>query len=79
MIHKPARYFSFPTWAGPGHTTGTGRPSGTSPMSRASAGRILRAPARPGRVVKVEEASLFESAVQRAAAYASTPWCLTFA
>jgi hypothetical protein len=32
-----------------------------------------------GRVVRVEEASLFEPAVQRGAAYASTPWCLTFA
>jgi hypothetical protein len=32
-----------------------------------------------GRVVRVEEASLFESAVQRGAAYAGTPWCLKFA
>jgi hypothetical protein len=35
MICKPARYFSFPTQAGPGHAAGTGRPSGASPRSRA--------------------------------------------
>jgi len=47
MICKPARYFLFPAWTGPGHTTRTGRPSSASPMSRASAGGILRAPGRP--------------------------------
>src|SRR5229473_5731678 len=47
MIQKPARYFSFPTWVGLGHTAGTGRSSSASPTSRASVGRILRAPGRP--------------------------------
>src|SRR5712672_1029335 len=47
MIQKPARYFSFPAWAGLGRTAGTGRRSSASSMSRASAGRILRAPGRP--------------------------------
>src|SRR6266699_3904104 len=47
MIQKPARYFSFPTWVGLGHTAETGRSSRASPMSRASVGCILRAPGRP--------------------------------
>src|SRR6266508_5297683 len=47
MIQKSARYFSFPTWVGLGHTAGTGRSSSASPMSRASVGCILRAPGRP--------------------------------
>src|SRR5216684_6666433 len=47
MIQKPARYFSFPTWVGLGHTAGTGRSPGASPTSRVSVGCILRAPGRP--------------------------------
>src|SRR5260370_24771014 len=47
MIQKPARYFSFPAWVGLGHTAGIGRSSRASPTSRASVGRILRAPGRP--------------------------------
>src|SRR5713226_5352207 len=47
MIQKPARYFSSPASVGLGHTAGTGRSSRASPTSRASVGRILRAPGRP--------------------------------
>jgi hypothetical protein len=51
-----------------------GRPPAITPAQIRHARALLSQPDAQGRVVRVEEASLFEPAVQR-----GTLWCLTFA